>query len=154
MGTNINLTLQQPLINEQGGIWWDNYHGEQVILFDDYRGETRFAEMLRICHEHKYKGNVKGSQASINATIIVITSNEPWTMWEKWKGHDKSPWERRVTDWLEFKWIPDPEDFTQQAVHVTVHKGEYIECDDPPHDGAPTLEDDQVEDILTLKSRS
>lgn len=106
--------------------------------------------MLRICHEHKYTGNVKGSHASINATIIIITSNEPWTMWEKWKGHDKAPWERRVTDWLEFKWVPDPDEPRQQAVLVNVIKGEFINCDDPPHDGAPTRRDEEIEDLLQV----
>lgn len=117
------------------------------MLFDDYRGETRYQEMLKICHEHKFVGNVKGTSATINPSVVIITSNEPWTMWEKWLGHDRAPWERRVTDLLEFDWaIEDGETIP----HVTVKKGQFLPFDDPPAYGIPAKTDQQIEDILAI----
>lgn len=55
--------------------WWDGYRGQQVILFDDFRGQIPFNVMLRILDRYPYAGQVKGGYCNINSPVIVITSS-------------------------------------------------------------------------------
>lgn len=34
--------------------WWDNYSGQEAILFDDFRGQLPMNEILRICDRYDY----------------------------------------------------------------------------------------------------
>lgn len=54
--------------------WWDGYTGNDVILFDDFRGQIPFNVMLRILDRYPYQGQVKGGYTHINSEHIFITS--------------------------------------------------------------------------------
>jgi len=131
-------------VTRDGRIWWQGYKDEEVILFDDYRGETGFSEMLRVTHEHQYVGDVKGTDATVNSACVIFTSNEPFTMWKNWKDYDKSPFERRLTDHFQMSWEKPsghtikPEDVIRldNGCYVHIIKGKFGIYADPPNDGA------------------
>lgn len=132
-------------------MWWENYKGEEVILFDDFYGEARWDEILRLTHEHKYTGNVKGSSIEINPAVVIITANYPPCTWDKWKGKDLGPlgpFFRRVTDDLRFTWEVQDGDRTP---HVDVRKGEFLDFEDPPDDTGDIepKTDAQIEQVIS-----
>jgi len=51
------------MITEGGTMWWQGYNGEEVVLFDDYRGETSFSEMLLLTHEYRHEAPTKGAHS-------------------------------------------------------------------------------------------
>lgn len=55
--------------------WWDGYHGQDIILFDDFRGGIMFNTMLKILDRYPYAGEKKGGYVNINSKFIIITSN-------------------------------------------------------------------------------
>jgi hypothetical protein len=55
--------------------WWDGYHGQHIILFDDFRGQIKFNVLLRILDWYPYQGQVKGGYVQINSPMIYITSS-------------------------------------------------------------------------------
>lgn len=133
-------------------MWWEGYKGEEVVLFDDYRGESGFSEMLRLTHEYSAIVPVKGGSVRVNPAWFIFTTNEPWTLWAGWKSFDKTPWERRVTDHFDLKWVLHE---GAQAVAVTTLKGNYENyADAPDQDEEATLKDEEVEDILALPPTS
>lgn len=126
-----------------------------MVLFDDYRGETPYQEMLRITHEHKYTGNVKGKSIEINPRVVIFTTNVHYFQWPSWKNHDMAPFERRITDLLEFRWVPDPDEPGKQAVEVKVNKGTFLEeWDDPPDWFDGKLTDEQLERTIEADTDS
>lgn len=118
------------------------------MLFDDYRGESGFSEMLKITDSYSINVECKGGSFKINPSVIAFTSNEPWRMWERWKGYDKTPFDNRVTDWFEFKKVGE-------EIHVNVLRGTFEDFGDPPdEEEGERLTDEQVEDILALPPTS
>jgi len=139
-------------VTKDGRIWWQGYRGQQVVLFDDYRGETGFSEMLRITHELRFVGDVKGTDVTVNPAFVVFTTNEPYTMWMNWKNYDKSPFDRRITDHFQMSWEkPSGGGMNvgsviqlENGIHVHTLKGKLESVVDPPDDMDGN--DDEVED--------
>lgn len=42
--------------------WWDNYEGQEAVLFDDFRGQLPMNEVLRICDRYDYTVPRRGRQ--------------------------------------------------------------------------------------------
>lgn len=147
--------LSQPVIAKDGALWFEGYEGEEVVLFDDYRGETGFSEMLRLTHEHRSKVNVKGGSATVNPACVVFTSNEPYTLW--WKGQNKEPFsERRITDHFRLS-LERPSESTSapeavqrlaNGVYVLTLKGKFEMLDDAPDENEDLLRDEEVETLI------
>lgn len=139
------------MIAQDGTIWWQGYKGEEVVLFDDYRGETNWSHMLRLCDMHATTEPKKGGDVVVNPSWIIFTSNEPWSLWVKWRGFEKSPWERRVTDHFELRW--EMVEGERTALSRTI-RGQWEEYQDPPDDAVYELSDEQVEDLLSVRPTS
>lgn len=60
---------------------FDGYDGESAILIDDFYGDLRYHEVLRILDGHQYRVNVKGHHRYARWTKVVITSNKPPEQW-------------------------------------------------------------------------
>lgn len=128
------------------------------MLFDDYRGETGFSEMLRLTHERRFVGDVKGTDVTVNPAFVIFTSNEPFTMWTNWKNFDKSPFERRISDHFQMFWEKPSgfgireQDITRLENGIYVHtlRGKLERVVDPPDEESDDddLEDDDVEAVL------
>lgn len=57
------------------GLWWDGYMGESAILLDDFYGQYKMADMLRILDGHPLAIPIKGGQVNALWTKVFITSN-------------------------------------------------------------------------------
>lgn len=64
--------------------WWENYHGEETVLFDDFRGSVmKFSTWLRLCDRYPLMLKVKNSQAQFRSKRIVFTSiKRPENCWD------------------------------------------------------------------------
>jgi len=142
------------VIANDGQVWWQGYDGEEVILFDDFRGEAKYGEMYRLTHEFDSKNNAKGGSAHVNPAFVIFTSNIPWRTW--WKGDTPEAFDRRITDHLRFykgvpgKFEPARETATEKwpGTYVITLKGRNESVADPPDDTMQPLTDEAVEAII------
>jgi hypothetical protein len=60
------------------GQWWDGYEGQDVLLFDEFRGEKSSIQLeylLQILDGYELSVNVRGSTRVARWTTVYITSN-------------------------------------------------------------------------------
>jgi Putative viral replication protein/RNA helicase len=55
--------------------WWENYNGEEAILLDEFYGNFKYAELLRVLDKDKHCIQIKGSSVQLLAKYIILTSN-------------------------------------------------------------------------------
>lgn len=80
-----------------GDRWFDGYHGQPIVLFDDFRGELELANMLRLCDRYPMDVPVKGGFANWVPRRIYITSNVLPQMWYPNSGREAlEPLWRRI----------------------------------------------------------
>lgn len=81
-----------------GRWWWPNYRGQETVIFDEFRENISYQDMLALFDIHpmsiEYKG---GNMENISKKIIVTTSRDP-KEWYK-KVEDKSELERRINSY-------------------------------------------------------
>ena len=75
--------LYEVVTNSNGGSYWfDGYEGEDVILFDDFRGSScKLHEMLRYLDGYARQVPVKGGFVWLNHSVVLITTNEHPSEW-------------------------------------------------------------------------
>lgn len=56
--------------------WWDGYEQQQAVLFDDFRGEIKFNDLLQLLDRYPYKVEIKGGMMEFNSPFIYITSSK------------------------------------------------------------------------------
>lgn len=75
--------------NDNG--WWDGYTGQETVLFDDFRGEIKYGELLRLVD--KWPMNVRRRNrepAPFLAKLVIITSAlEPGEVYKNLEFADK-----------------------------------------------------------------
>lgn len=103
------VNIYTPIVTDTK-IWWDNYKGQDVILFDDVR-KLPIAEILKICDRYPYIGEVKGSSVNLCSHIVYFTSNYEPHSWFSENLLDPSPnlaaFYRRVTNFIKFENIQE-----------------------------------------------
>lgn len=62
---------------------FDGYEGEDAILIDDFYGDIKYHELLRILDGHQYRVNIKGGHRYAQWTKVFITSNKEPKDWYK-----------------------------------------------------------------------
>lgn len=73
------------------GQWWDNYHGQKLIVVDDFAGKAssmRLVEVLRMLDGYRYQVQVKGGYEWLGAETIIVTTNIHPKDWYKWDGRE------------------------------------------------------------------
>lgn len=63
------------------GDWWDGYHGQDILLIDDFYGWIKYGTLLRILDGHPLHLNVKHSDSWALWTKVYITSNHHPSRW-------------------------------------------------------------------------
>lgn len=65
-----------------GGVWWDGYRGERVLLLDDFDPKKMpLLQLLRVLDSYEYTGMVKGSVVRADWLEVIITNNAHPSTW-------------------------------------------------------------------------
>lgn len=82
------------------GDYWENYNGENIVVFDEFRGQVSYERMLMILDVYPMQVNVKGKSTFLDANVFVFTSNVECRFW--WDVDDVTyePFQRRLRDWM------------------------------------------------------
>lgn len=83
--------------------WWDGYHGEKVVLMDDFYGGIPIGDMLKILDRYPCMVEIKGGSVWLSANKIYITSNKKPEEW--YNNINEEQWEalkRRLDEVVEF----------------------------------------------------
>lgn len=84
------------------GNWWDGYHTQEVVIFDDFYSWIRYDELLRILDWYPHLVEIKGSYVALVATTFVFTSNQDPMLWYR-GGKDGKPERDRSALWRRIK---------------------------------------------------
>lgn len=62
-----------------GSLWFDNYEGQDNVLFDEYRCQVKFGQLLRLLDRYPVRGCIKGGAAiKLPWKKVIFTSpNHP-----------------------------------------------------------------------------
>lgn len=93
------------------GRWWDQYEGQDTVIFDDFTGDYPYHELLKVLDRYECRVEYKGGIKQLTAKTFYLTSNKHPEIWydEKiWKCEGVQSWEdsalaRRVTTLTAFK---------------------------------------------------
>lgn len=55
--------------------WFDGYHGQKIVLLDDYRGEYKLQMLLKLLDRYPMQVPIKGGFTQWSPTKVYITSN-------------------------------------------------------------------------------
>ncbi len=65
------LPAQRP-----GGVWWDGYLGERVLLLDDFDpAKMSILTLFRVLDSYKFVGMIKGASVTADWLEVIITNN-------------------------------------------------------------------------------
>ncbi len=79
--------------------WWDGYRGQQLVIFDEFKGGIPWGQFLQIMDENPLQVEVKGACIQFTSSQVAFTSNA----WPKEWYKEAYPWEafrRRVDRWI------------------------------------------------------
>ena len=79
--------------------WWDGYTGQDTIIFDDFYGQIRMADMLRYLDGYPVQLPIKGAFVWAKWTRVWITSNtDPDSWYTSVPAETIAAFRRRVTE--------------------------------------------------------
>lgn len=64
-----------------GGIWFDGYEGEEVILLDEFRGQIPLQKLLQTLDVYKYRAETKGGSIAARWKLVIVCSNTHPSDW-------------------------------------------------------------------------
>lgn len=67
--------------NKLDGRFWDGYTGQDVVLFDEFRGQTELTLFLKWLDGHKLILDIKGTFGPALYTKVYICTNTPYEKW-------------------------------------------------------------------------
>lgn len=80
--------------------WFDGYEGHSDVIFEEFRGQLPFGQMLRLLDRYDCKVQYKGGMCEFAATNIVITSPVHPRAWYQYLTADEGKMDqllRRIT---------------------------------------------------------
>lgn len=99
------------------GKWWDGYHTQDTVVFDDFYSWISYDEILRILDWYPLMVEIKNGYVRLVANTFVFTSNKDPMLWYV-GGRDGRPERNRNALWRRFKdfgvvmqWSDTTEDF-------------------------------------------
>jgi len=108
-----------PISKESNVQWWPGYTGQKVVILNDFYGEIKLQEFLKMIDRWEYKVRTSGENfVQFTSEVVVITSNQPPTLWYAKEFMRRGEWqeafERRIHGIQEFKkgmgcWQPTKE---------------------------------------------
>jgi hypothetical protein len=83
--------------SRSGGIWWNGYRGQKIILVEEYTGWLPWAELLGLLDRYPYQMEYKGGSCWRISEKIYITSNKHPRDWHTKQDELYEALERRCT---------------------------------------------------------
>lgn len=107
-------------LNDKG--WWNGYVGQPIVIFNEFRGQIAFSELLDLVDWHPKTVCVRGRQPVpfLAKTILITSSKSPYEIYTKsmLDGDNIDQLERRVTIIkMEQKWS---EGNTEPLTHTSI----------------------------------
>lgn len=73
--------LKPYYVKPSYNMWWPNYHGEEVIIIDEYSGAWPIDYLLLVLDRYPLDVEVKGGNVQLKGRLFIITSNTPPQEW-------------------------------------------------------------------------
>lgn len=88
-----------------GGVWWDGYGGERVLVLDDFDPKKMpLLQLLRVLDSYAFTGMVKGSSVKADWTEVIITNNHSPETWYPKASYER---QRALLRRLKVCWVGD-----------------------------------------------
>jgi DNA polymerase III delta prime subunit len=88
------LSESEPYYKSKGQ-WWDGYESNDVVVWDDYRGDCYdVQELLKLTDRYRYRVQFKDRFMNFTSKYIIFTSNK--YSWELYKDGKGVPFQRRI----------------------------------------------------------
>jgi len=84
--------LYSKPVAKASGNYFDGYTGQDTLLLDDFYGDIKYTDLLRVIDRYPYHAPVSGSHVWAQWNRVIITSNKPP---EKWYAVGLTPALRR-----------------------------------------------------------
>lgn len=83
------LSLYEHTLEDNG--WWDPYEGEDVVIFDDFRGQVKYGELLKLVDKwpHKVKRRGRAPAPFVSKILIITCSMSPEELFSNLAAEDK-----------------------------------------------------------------
>ncbi|AGS36200.1 replication-associated protein [Circoviridae 8 LDMD-2013] len=86
---------------KNNSLFFDGYHGQDVIVMDDFYGQLPWSTLLKLADRYKLILDIKGSSVNMLAKELFITSNADIEEWYSYKpGMDIRALERRIDHYV------------------------------------------------------
>lgn len=69
--------------SDSNTLWFDGYHGQETILFDDFYGGIKYGRFLQLLDGYRFQLPIKGGFTWKKWTTVLITSNQQPCEWYK-----------------------------------------------------------------------
>jgi len=122
-------------------LWFNGYNMEKEVLIDDFAGQFRLDELLRLLDRYPIRTETKGGHTWFAPDVIYLTSNVPWDTWYDYskRKDSKAALQRRIST---FYYCECKEGlYTQQ---LTDHQFIPLRRDEPVIESADDTDDSSV----------
>lgn len=65
----------------RGGVWWDGYEGQDVVVIDEFYGWMSRDLVQRLCDRYPLNVETKGGAVAFVSKLIIFTSNKHPRHW-------------------------------------------------------------------------
>jgi len=80
------------------GKWFDGYHGQRTVIFEEFRGQLPFGTLLRLLDGYPHtKVEIKGGFVDWSPTKIILTSPKHPDDWYQVHGESLQQLRRRIS---------------------------------------------------------
>lgn len=101
--------LTKPQV-QTAEVLWQDYEGQEVVVFDEFYSWIQYDKLLRICDYYPEKVRMLYGSAKLQAKTFVFTSNQNPDLWYD-KVKDKSAWNRRLQEFGHIEFMGEKYNF-------------------------------------------
>ena len=85
----------------QKDIWYQEYNGEKVVVFNDFEGQGGLGHHLRLTDAYMNRVGYKGGATALPCAVVIYTMNDPWeSCFPGMSDRQRQAMERRITTHL------------------------------------------------------
>jgi len=106
--------------------WWDDYDGQEAVIWDEFKGQYPYRDLLRILDSTPLTLETKGASCQFTSGIVIFTSNHHPSEWysdevtrTEWAN---SPLNRRIREYGEIVCMGTPPSHGFLGLHNGVFK--------------------------------